>query len=120
MDTSTKEKMDRAYKYPTVAAELLVLNIKRIAAFFEQRNEKGEMTNFLSLFRDFLTPQGGIKGEMINLTRASYVQKVVVHFIRQNPSVFIEEIFNNQSIYKALFKHSYSRSVAQILQTMVT
>lgn len=77
IDYQNQDKPERAFKYPKVAADILSTNCSAIRDFFEFRNEEGKMKNFNKLFDDFLQPDGQVKGEMINVTRSSYVYRVI-------------------------------------------
>ena len=77
------------------------------------------LINFYKLFEEFFEDKEKIKEKLINYTRAGYLYKVINSILISKPEPFVNEIYNNHLICQSLFKHSYSKSVSNIIQTLL-
>lgn len=88
-----------------------------------EKNAKEAYPNFLGLFNEFLDGEliekAKIRTDVINYTRAGYIYKILNALIISKPQIFASVIYDNPLLIKALLIHSYSKSVANIVQCLL-
>lgn len=95
------------YRYPLVASDLLSQTANpRVIEFFALK-ENDAFVRFKSLFFAFKAP--------INLTRASYAQKIIQSLLNAHPALFFQYLVSSKEEIELLFGGCQSRSVQGLL-----
>ena len=114
LDCDNPEERKAAYKFPSVAAELLSAPVSRVLDHFAQRSEE-RMPHFDRLLSGLHDAQRGQPVVEDNLTRIGYVQKILMGLIGARPAVFMLQLLNDRSLHASLLANCQSKSLHGLL-----
>ena len=108
----------QAFKFPNVGADMLSIPNSKILDFFSLEDANEDLPNFDYLFSPLFNKDGSISEAELNYTRAGYLHKIINNLLNNKPAIFMTYLFKHKSFISALLKHSYSKSIALILQNL--
>ena len=108
-----------AFKFPSVASDILASPQEKILEFFSLENSEGRLRNFERLFDPFVDLQHNVRTEEANYTRVGYIQKVLTSLLNAKPQLFEEYVLKHRILVKAMIRHAYSKSVSVLLLNFI-
>ena len=121
IDAPSQQDRKIAFKFPNVAADLLSSRNKIFVNFFIQKSENSEILFCPS--KDFyrLAELVSNSGEPIqNLTRASYVSKIICSLIFSKPNIFLSITLESKEFISGLLRNLHSKSLSSLMELILT
>lgn len=118
IDGKNSEERKACFKFPGVAAELLSASTQKISDFFAQEKD-GSLPYVDKLMSCFcvINPPTVIVEQ--NLTRISYVYKVLNNLMSLKPSLFMTYILSKPIFCDAIITNCHSKSIQTLLILMI-
>lgn len=113
IDAPSTDDRKSAFKFPSVSAELLSTANPRVLDFFGIDRE--QPNSALNRLLDFF----GEESPSENLTRASYVQKIINSLVSSRPSTFLPSVLGNDKHMKGLLANCHSKSVQSLVHMLL-
>ena len=116
-DNITEKKV--AFKFPNIATEILSSTNNKIYEFFGKQDPTGGLPNFERLFTCLHDENGEVNTEELNFTRAGYLHKIISNLLNAKAQTYADHIFRKPLLFKCLLKHSYSKSISNLLLSLL-
>lgn len=121
IDAPSQEDRKVAFKFPNIAADLLSNRNKIFVNFFIKKSENSEIGVCPS--NDFyrLTELVSKFGEPVhNLTRASYISKILCSLIFSKPNIFLPIMLESIEFISGLLINLESKSLSSLMELILT
>lgn len=119
VDHDNTDERKVAYKFPNIATEILSSTNNKIYEFFGKQDQAGGLPNFERLFTCLHDEHGEVNKEELNFTRAGYLHKIITNLLNTKAQIYADYIFRKPLLFKCLLKHSYSKSISNLLLSLL-
>lgn len=108
-----------AFKFPSVASEILASPNEKILEYFSIEDGEGRLRNFERLFDPFVDLKHNLRIEEVNFTRVGYIQKILTSLLNAKPQLFEEYVLKHRILIKSMIRHAYAKSVSVLLLNFI-